>query len=131
MSLLDFCPLQSWHCNHDYLHISAIITLDQDTGVRQWHFPTASEAKDPLKAKKRVELATEREERKRTSSSAKGESAAKRSRPPAAKNDDFLELADATSVAVIVPFRDLHEAQKRAEHLKLFVPHMHNVSAFL
>ena len=94
---------------------------------RHRHFPTASEAKDPLKAKKRAELATEREERKRTSSSA-GEPAAKRSRPAAAtaKTDDFLELADATSVAVIVPFRDLHEAQKRAEHVKLFVPHMHN-----
>uniref|UniRef100_A0A6U4I093 WW domain-containing protein n=1 Tax=Phaeomonas parva TaxID=124430 RepID=A0A6U4I093_9STRA len=28
-------------------------------------------------------------------------------------------------VAVIVPFRDLHVAQKRAEHLRKFAPHMH------
>lgn len=122
---------------------------DKDTGARQWHFPTASEAKDPLKAKKRAEWATEREERKRpfaaavSTTTTTGESqqpaaaavAAKRSRPTIAAtktttttNDDFLELADATSIAVIVPFRDLHEAQKRAEHLKQFVPHMHSVS---
>jgi hypothetical protein len=32
---------------------------------------------------------------------------------------------DATSVAIIVPFRDLHESQQRARHLQRFLPHMH------
>lgn len=39
--------------------------------------------------------------------------------------DDELDLADATSVAIIVPFRDLHPSQQRAQHLAKFVPHMH------
>jgi hypothetical protein len=72
----------------------------------QWHFPTASEAKDPKKAKKRAEM--------------NGERQSKRARV----DDSFLELADATCVAIIVPYRDIHVAQKRAQHLKRFVPHM-------
>ena len=35
-----------------------------------------------------------------------------------------MALADTTSVAIIVPFRDLHVEQKRAAHLAEFVPHM-------
>jgi N-terminal region of glycosyl transferase group 7/N-terminal domain of galactosyltransferase len=35
-----------------------------------------------------------------------------------------LALADTTSVAIIVPFRDLHVEQKRSAHLGKFVPHM-------
>lgn len=31
---------------------------------------------------------------------------------------------DKTSVVIIVPYRDLHSSQKRAAHLKQFVPHM-------
>lgn len=31
------------------------------------------------------------------------------------------------NVAIIVPFRDLHVAQRRSEHLKKFVPHMEKV----
>jgi hypothetical protein len=38
--------------------------------------------------------------------------------------DDVLAVADTTSVAIIVPFRDLHVEQKRAAHLGQFVPHM-------
>ena len=34
--------------------------------------------------------------------------------------------ADATCVAIIVPYRDIHAAQNRAKHLKQFVPHMHD-----
>ena len=30
----------------------------------------------------------------------------------------------AASLAIIVPYRDIHPAQKRAEHLKRFIPHM-------
>jgi hypothetical protein len=33
-------------------------------------------------------------------------------------------LADTISVAIIVPFRDLHVEQKRAAHLARFIPHM-------
>lgn len=42
------------------------------------------------------------------------------------KNDDelFLSLADATDVAIIVPYRDIHVEQNRARHLSKFVPHM-------
>jgi N-terminal domain of galactosyltransferase/N-terminal region of glycosyl transferase group 7/WW domain len=61
--------------------------------------------------------------------------AASNSKSAASADDDdddlFLELADATSVAIIVPFRDLHTAQKRSEHLQKFVPHMHTFFAKL
>jgi hypothetical protein len=39
-------------------------------------------------------------------------------------NTASLDLADTTSVAIIVPFRDIHTVQHRAQHLKLFIPHM-------
>ena len=38
--------------------------------------------------------------------------------------DALLALADTTNVAIIVPYRDLHVEQKRAAHLKQFIPHM-------
>ena len=99
---------------------------DKETTHTQWHFPTASEAKDPKKAAERAKLAKEREERKRESAAVASSSqpAGKRARPTK-NSDDFLELADATSVAIIVPFRDLHTAQKRAAHLRQFTPWMH------
>jgi len=110
---------------HFYFH--------KETNHTQWHFPTASEAKDPKVAEKRAREAKEREERKRESSTsaagaASQQPAVKRARSATntkSNDDDFLELADATSVAVIVPYRDLHVAQKRAAHLKQFVPWMH------
>mmetsp|Transcript_12238 Transcript_12238/g.25933 ORF Transcript_12238/g.25933 Transcript_12238/m.25933 type:complete len:413 (+) Transcript_12238:72-1310(+) len=37
-----------------------------------------------------------------------------------------MSLADSTSVAIIVPYRDLHPAQNRAKHLSQFIPHMKN-----
>lgn len=109
-----------------------------ETKHTQWHFPTATEAKDPLKAKQRAVLNKERQEaegnRKRPPSSSSSD--AKRPRTSTTKtapvqkptpdaSDDFLALADTTSVAVIVPYRDLHAAQQRASHLRKFVPHMH------
>mmetsp|Transcript_33038 Transcript_33038/g.76150 ORF Transcript_33038/g.76150 Transcript_33038/m.76150 type:complete len:315 (-) Transcript_33038:669-1613(-) len=39
--------------------------------------------------------------------------------PPASSLDE-----DTTSVAIIVPFRDVHREQNRAAHLRRFVPHM-------
>jgi len=100
-----------------------------ETKHTQWHFPTASEAKDPLMAKKRAEMNKEREKKRAQGGdggSAKRETVVKR--PRVSNNNDndndFLELADATSVAIIVPYRDLHSEQKRAQHLRQFVPHM-------
>jgi len=76
----------------------------------QWRFPTESEIR-------------ERAARAESSSSAKragggGDHAMKRTKVS----------PDATSVAVIVPYRDLHPKQNRARHLREFVPHM---TAFL
>ena len=108
-----------------------------ETKHTQWHFPTASEAADPTKAKKRAEMNKEKEKKRTNESDAN--SAAKRPRTaettasaaaatvaatPTSTVDDFLGLVDATSVAIIVPFRDLHPAQNRSKHLKAFVPHM-------
>ena len=45
---------------------------DKETKHVQWHFPTTSEAKDPLKAKRRAEMAAEREEQKQPARSAAG-----------------------------------------------------------
>lgn len=68
----------------------------------QWHFPTASEAKNPEIAKRRVE-----------------ENIAKETKKPRVEASLM-----AVSVAIIVPFRDLHPEQNRSAHLKQFVPHM-------
>jgi len=124
-----------------------------ETKHTQWHFPTASEAKDPLKAKQRAEMNKARQSERhddsnnhhnkrprldnngKPASSSSSASAPPKPAPsvvatkPSASSsstaaDDFLELADATSVAIIVPYRDLHAAQKRAAHLHRFVPHM-------
>jgi N-terminal region of glycosyl transferase group 7/WW domain/N-terminal domain of galactosyltransferase len=106
------------------------------TNVTQWHFPTASEARDPLVAKRRAEEAQEREEKKRAategSSTAEISSLESSKRPrmdssngtTRENSNSTLELADKTSVAIIVPYRDIHVAQQRAAHLKRFIPHM-------
>lgn len=93
-----------------------------ETKHTQWHFPTASEAKDPAMALKRAQLNKEREAKRApdSGSSTKAPPEAKRPRI----DNSFLELADQTSVAIIVPYRDLHVEQKRASHLRKFVPHM-------
>jgi hypothetical protein len=136
-------------CVETTLHIQT----DKETKHVQWHFPTASEAKDPSKAIQRVAMEKEREARKREASSttnttttttssfaaSASSSSAKRAKPnppktktatsaqasAKTKEDDLLDLADTTSIAIIVPYRDLHTAQKRAAHLKQFVPYMH------
>lgn len=61
----------------------------------QWHFPTPQEAKDPHGTKERL----------------RNEQHAKRQKM-------------LNSVAIIVPYRDLHPTQNRARHLQQFVPHM-------
>lgn len=85
----------------------------KDTKTTQWHFPTAREAKDPKLAQQRAEQAKLREQAGRP---------AKRPKFNVDNHSDALE--DATSVAIIVPFRDLHVEQKRSQHLKQFIPHM-------
>lgn len=104
-----------------------------ETKHTQWHFPTASEASDPLKAKQRAAVNKE-QERKRQSGEGLGtilvgnvsvadKPAAKRPKP--STDDSALTLTEKTSVAIIVPYRDLHDAQHRSAHLKKFIPHMH------
>jgi hypothetical protein len=121
-----------------------------ETKHTQWHFPTASEAADPLKGKRRSEENQERERQKAkaannnntkpqqqaveaggSSSQQQQQQLQQSSKPPPAKRqrvlsdpDAFLALADTTCVAIIVPYRDLHPAQGRAAHLAQFVPHM-------
>jgi len=130
---------------HYYFH--------EKTKHTQWHFPTRSEAHDPLKAKERAALNKDRQENRHGSGAEKqptqkrslpsnsglgdivgkvdvsnNTAAHKRSRigaPSASSSvDDVLALADSTSVAIIVPYRDLHAEQQRAAHLQKFVPHM-------
>jgi hypothetical protein len=100
------------------------------TDTTQWHFPTVSEAKDPKLAKKRAEQAALREQQqqqqqqqqKRLKTTHGSISSSSSSHIHA--THEFLDLADSTSVAIIVPFRDIHVEQNRAQHLKLFIPHM-------
>eukprot|EP00970_Alexandrium_tamarense_P013622 scaffold3541_cov183-Alexandrium_tamarense.AAC.2 len=61
----------------------------------QWHFPTPTEAADPIGTK---ELMMQQQQRKKQK--------------------------EMPSVAIIVPYRDLHVAQNRAKHLNQFIPHM-------
>jgi N-terminal region of glycosyl transferase group 7/WW domain/N-terminal domain of galactosyltransferase len=106
----------------------------KETKHTQWHFPTASEAKDPLKAKRRADEAKENEKKRGSKDQPPTSENDSSKRPRVAttsssasqkrSSDDFLELADSTSVAIIVPYRDLHAEQKRSEHMNRFVPHM-------
>lgn len=114
---------------HYYFHAA--------TKHTQWHFPTASEAADPLKAKRRAEINAD-QERKRKSGEGLGTIVHNVAKISAEKDDNkvakrqrtdpdaLLALADSTSVAIIVPYRDLHPDQNRAAHLAKFVPHMHD-----
>lgn len=98
------------------------------TETTQWHFPTVSEAKDPTIAKRRAEQATIREQQQQIQQQQQKRLKTTHSTTANSHNsknkNDFLDLADSTSVAIIVPFRDLHKEQNRAQHLKLFIPHM-------
>jgi hypothetical protein len=109
----------------------------------QWHFPTVTEAKDPLKAKKRVQQAKGGNTKPTSSSSqtALGDIVSTassiahqgQSKEPAKKRQRLGDnvggtgaaFSDSTCVAIIVPYRDIHVAQNRAKHLQKFIPHMH------
>ncbi|KAG7371179.1 glycosyl transferase group 7 protein [Nitzschia inconspicua] len=111
----------------------------KDTKHTQWHFPSVSEAKDPWLAKKRAEENQRKEQEQAKANAAanlkrprpeeRSEQESKKLKPETATAapsdvDDLLALADTSSVAIIVPFRDLHIEQKRSAHLGQFVPHM-------
>ena len=70
----------------------------EDSRHTQWHFPTPAEAKDPAGTKKRMAEQHQQNREKRQ------------------KN--------LPSIAIIVPYRDLHPLQNRAKHLAQFVPHI-------
>mmetsp|Transcript_23306 Transcript_23306/g.35443 ORF Transcript_23306/g.35443 Transcript_23306/m.35443 type:complete len:417 (+) Transcript_23306:92-1342(+) len=115
----------------------------------QWHFPTNSEALDPLKAKARLASAKPKSASSSSSSSQKRqqpgrngndkqsaasssfEQAKKRSRLRDSKHTSSSNSGssaindDASCVAIIVPYRDVHAAQNRARHLQQFIPRMH------
>jgi hypothetical protein len=103
---------------HYYVHAQSKHT--------QWHFPTASEAADPLKAKRRAETNKKRQSESLGTIVSKIEVTPKNKPAKRARTsfDDDL-LADSRSVAIIVPYRDLHASQQRAQHVAKFVPHMH------
>jgi len=100
----------------------------------QWHFPTASDAADPVKAKERAKDA-ERNTSKRpsqgetpSSSSSKRPKIASSTTPATQKpkpKPTPTNYKPGSSVAIIVPYRDIHEAQNRAAHLSQFLPYMH------
>jgi hypothetical protein len=65
----------------------------------QWHYPTPTEAADPIATK--AKMMEEQLQKKKLKTS--------------------LSLP---SVAIIVPYRDLHKSQNRAKHLSKFIPYM-------
>jgi hypothetical protein len=71
----------------------------------QWHYPTPTEAADPITAKAKLMEEQQQKKKKRVKSSSSSSSVL-------------------PSVAIIVPYRDLHKSQNRAKHLTKFIPYM-------
>lgn len=144
-----------------------------ETKHTQWHFPTATEAADPLKAKQRLQSNLKKRpasevasgsnsalpakkksapnsgakssssissnnalgdiisgnhlkippssSKKSNQSSTASKSGTSRARTP---SNHSTMSDDATSVAIIVPYRDIHPKQQRKKHLQQFVPFM-------
>ena len=111
--------------------------MNKQSKHTQWHFPTASEAADPLKAKQRLTSNLKKHKPDHSSSSS--------SQPPPKKQKTSTQASSAssvssassssaiqsikatkekTSVAIIVPYRDIHPKQNRRKHLEKFIPHM-------
>jgi hypothetical protein len=94
------------------------------TKTSQWHAPTETEANDPIAAfaatEEKAKLDPNLLQKKRRVD--KDEEPSNDSRKKRAKSEAPPQKQ--TSVAIIVPFRDLHEAQNRAAHLSQFAPHM-------
>lgn len=124
-----------------------------ETKTNQWHEPTFSEVRDPSKARRLMERNKEKfNSQQQQSSSHKtpklgslpidlhSPSSSSRSKsnhsPPSLSSTETNKKskfnpsslsdlpADKQSVAIIVPYRDLHIEQNRAKHLAKFLPHM-------
>ena len=100
-----------------------------ETKTSQWHPPTVSEVQDPNKAK---ELADQNYRKFQENSKKTILTSSHKKRP---SNDSSQHVStnehkrmkvskDARSVAIIVPFRDIHKEQNRSKHLSQFLPHM-------
>lgn len=72
----------------------------RESNHTQWHFPTPTEAKDPIGTKHKMLQEQQHQQKKK-----------KQTKP-------------LNSIAIIVPYRDLHVSQNRAKHLNQFIPHM-------
>merc|ERR1740139_1516087 len=89
------------------------------------HPPTKEEARDPKRAKKAAELKAKEEGSKaRKRERSNGSHSPKKSRKVSAESKKDTLLLDSANVAIIVPYRDLHPEQNRAEHLSKFLPHL-------
>eukprot|EP00985_Skeletonema_marinoi_P020034 scaffold11714_cov123-Skeletonema_marinoi.AAC.2 len=78
-----------------------------DSKHTQWHYPTPAEAADPIATKAKMMEERQQKKRPKTSSSQTSQSS-----------------STLPSVAIIVPYRDLHTSQNRAKHLSKFIPYM-------
>lgn len=72
-----------------------------DSKHTQWHYPTPEEAANPIATK--VKMIQKQRQKKKLKTS---------------------QSSTLPSVAIIVPYRDLHVSQNRAKHLSKFVPYM-------
>jgi len=131
-----------------------------ETKHTQWHFPTVSEAANPLKAKQRLQTNLVK---KRTSSNTETDTANSHKKhktnthnynsnneatlgnilpsseslviqkpsssskaQTSTTSSSSTNHQDLRSIAIIVPFRDMHPAQQRSKHVQTFVPFMIN-----
>ena len=74
----------------------------------QWHYPTPAEAADPIATKAKMMMEERQRQQQQQQQTKRGASTT-------------LPLP---SVAIIVPYRDLHASQNRAKHLSKFIPYM-------
>lgn len=90
------------------------------TRTVQWHYPTGADVKDPKIAK----ILSEKKVAKFRGNSHKRGLAADSSSSSDPKRPKADDNGAGHSVAVIVPYRDIHPEQNRSRHLAAFVPHM-------
>eukprot|EP00569_Conticribra_weissflogii_P009854 CAMPEP_0171372014 /NCGR_PEP_ID=MMETSP0879-20121228/9018_1 /TAXON_ID=67004 /ORGANISM="Thalassiosira weissflogii, Strain CCMP1336" /LENGTH=333 /DNA_ID=CAMNT_0011880699 /DNA_START=86 /DNA_END=1084 /DNA_ORIENTATION=+ len=91
----------------------------------QWHFPTPAEAKDPVGTKAKMKKLQDFKRKMKQKSDASDSSSSRpaKSLKPANVNAN-ANPSTGNSLAIIVPYRDLHASQQRAKHLAKFTPHM-------
>ena len=101
------------------------------TKTSQWHFPTSSEVRDPSLAKRldeenrekffKAQKGEENLKRKMKDTYTSSYSSNEKTKKPLHSNGQSI---NSHSIAIIVPYRDLHVEQNRAKHLAQFLPHM-------